>query len=125
MRQGGTEQLEGPTFDLPSSSTGRMWEEETEKERMCERQPDEPLLGRGGGLGRLGVLGAPSVPPDMLECPVLEDKIPLGQDDARGGASQRDGATEWGPRGWASVGRCALYLCALSSAASACQTTSF
>lgn len=28
--------------------------EETEKERMCERQPDEPLLERGGGLGSLG-----------------------------------------------------------------------
>lgn len=23
------------------------------------------------------MLGAPSVPPDMLECPVLEDRIPL------------------------------------------------
>lgn len=54
--------------------------EETEKERMCERQPDEPLL---GGVGAWAVWGAPSVPPDMLECPVLGGQDLPGQDDAR------------------------------------------
>lgn len=42
----------GRTFDLPSSSTGRCGRRgETERERMCERQPDGQPLPGAGGLG--------------------------------------------------------------------------
>lgn len=73
MQQGRKEQLERRTFDLPSSSTGRMWEEER-RQRKKECVKDSQMShswGGVGGPGQSGVLGAPSVPPDMLECPGL------------------------------------------------------
>lgn len=128
-KEGRTEQLEGPTFDLPSSSTGRMWEEER-RQRKKECVKDSQMSHSWGGVGTWAVQGAGcSLSPTRhvgVSCVGGQD--PPGRDDAGGGGGVPHrvvGATERGPRGWASVGRCALYLCALSSAASACQMTSF
>lgn len=90
MRQGREKQLERWTFDLPSSSTGRMWkEEERQRKSMCERQPmDRATPGVGVGAGGAWAGGASchllrgevgawsgcrealSVPPNRSEGPV-------------------------------------------------------
>lgn len=79
--------------------------EETEKERMCERQPDEPLLGRGGGAWAVWGAGCSLSPTRHVGVSWAGDRIPLARmTDALGVLHRAVGATEWGPRDWASAG---------------------
>lgn len=110
---------------------------ETEKERMCERQPDGQSHSWGGG-GVPGPVGpfcrlpegpglergaVPSVPPNRLEG-LVSGIGPSVQDDTLeclGGPWGIWSGVSWG---CASMGPTGLYLCALSSAASGCLKTS-
>lgn len=61
MQQGREKQLERWTFDLPSSSTGRMWkEEERQRKSMCERQPMDRATPGRGGEGAPGLVEPPA-----------------------------------------------------------------
>lgn len=57
MRQGREKQLEGRTFDLPSSSTGRMWEKERQRKKECVKDSRMDRATPGVGVGCLGLWG--------------------------------------------------------------------
>lgn len=106
MQQGRKEQLERRTFDLPSSSTGRMWEEER-RQRKKECVKDSRMSHSWGGVGAWAVWGAGCSlsPTRHVGVSWAGDRIPLARMiDTLGVLHRVVGAKEWGPRDWASAG---------------------
>lgn len=135
------EQLEGRTFDLPSSSTGRMWEKERQRKKECVKDSRMDRAPPGVGWGVPGPAGPPAaslrgevwgqvwgagrlpLPTQQTGGPCVQHRAPRARMMPWGAS---EGGGEYGVGWWdcASVGCSGLYLCALSSAASACLKTS-